>query len=292
MSGSSNLSLDHIGCMVRDLDAGAEKWRKLGFQLTARSAQMGRVPGESEMAPWASSNHCVMFQRGYLELIGITNPENFNPWVRFLDRFEGPHITALRCENADATYAALSQRIDHFDPPLQRLRNAPYGDGVRPFRFRNIFSQDDHYPEGRYIIIEHQTPEVIWQEPLMVQPNGATAFCELMFCAGEDNGTIERLRRISGDEVWREPERAAIELGGGGILSVVGEEGFKKRYPGVPVPSLPAAAAAIIEVMDIGQLRDTLQQNGVGSQDTEFGTVWVAPDAANGIVIEFFEAGR
>ena len=81
---------------------------------------MGKVPGESEMAPWASSNHCAMFKHGYLELIGITNPENFNPWSRFLDRFEGPHITALRCENGEEAYKALSGRIDHFDPPLQR----------------------------------------------------------------------------------------------------------------------------------------------------------------------------
>ena len=86
---------------------------------------MGKVPGESEMAPWASSNHCAMFEHGYLELIGITNPENFNPWSRFLDRFEGPHITALRCENGEEAYKALSGRIDHFDPPLQRLRTRP-----------------------------------------------------------------------------------------------------------------------------------------------------------------------
>ena len=159
MTAAPPLSLDHVGFMVRDLDAAVARWERLGFLLSRRSPQMGKVPGESEMAPWASSNHCAMFEHGYLELIGITNPENFNPWSRFLDRFEGPHITALRCENGEEAYKSLSGRIDHFDPPLQRLRNAPYGDGVREFRFRNIFSQDDHYPEGRYIIIEHQTPE-------------------------------------------------------------------------------------------------------------------------------------
>ena len=194
-----DLSLDHVGFMLRDLDAGAERWQKLGFKLSRRSSQMGKVPGKSEMAPWATSNHCAMFERGYLELIGVTNLENFNPWSAFLDRFEGPHITALRCEEADRTYAALSDRIDHFDPPLQRLRNAPYGDGERPFKFRNIFSQDAHFPEGRYIIIEHQTPGVIWQEELMVQPNGAKSLSELIFCANAQSGLLDRLARISGE---------------------------------------------------------------------------------------------
>ncbi|MEL0111456.1 MAG: VOC family protein, partial [Rickettsiales bacterium] len=114
----SDLSLDHVGFMVRDLDAGAERWRKLGFLLSRRSPQMGKVPGVADMAPWATSNHCVMFEYGYLELIGVTNPENFNPWTRFLDRFEGAHITALRCREADAAYASLSERIEHFDQPL------------------------------------------------------------------------------------------------------------------------------------------------------------------------------
>ena len=68
-----DLSLDHVGFMLRDLDAGVERWEKLGFKLSRRSPQMGRVPGETEMAPWATSNHCAMFREGYLELIGVTN---------------------------------------------------------------------------------------------------------------------------------------------------------------------------------------------------------------------------
>ena len=177
------LSLDHVGFMVRDLDAGEARWRKLGFTLAPRSPQMGATPDCAVMAPWATSNHCAMFARGYLELIGITDPARHNPWTAFLDRFEGIHITAFRCADAESAYAGLARRAEGFDPPLQRRRDAPYGDGVREFRFRNIFSQDDRYPEGRFIVIEHQTPEVIWQPALMTHPNGAVAFEEVVFCA-------------------------------------------------------------------------------------------------------------
>ena len=59
-----DLSLDHVGFMLRDLDAGVERWEKLGFKLSRRSPQMGRVPGEAKMAPWATSNHCAMFREG------------------------------------------------------------------------------------------------------------------------------------------------------------------------------------------------------------------------------------
>ena len=83
----SDFSLDHVGFMVHNLDAAAARWERLGFLLSRRSRQMGKVPGKSDMAPWASSNHCVMFDQGYLELIGITNSESFNPWSQFLNRF-------------------------------------------------------------------------------------------------------------------------------------------------------------------------------------------------------------
>ncbi len=284
-----DLSLDHVGFMLRDLDAGAERWQKLGFKLSRRSSQMGKVPGESEMVPWATSNHCAMFERGYLELIGVTNLENFNPWTAFLDRFEGPHITALRCEEADRTYVALSGRIDHFDPPLQRLRNAPYGDGERPFKFRNIFSQDAHFPEGRYIIIEHQTPEVIWQKELTVQPNGAKSLSELIFCADAQSGLLDRLARISGESPSKAEGRELLELSGGGQLSVIDAAGFAVRYPGAPEPSQPAVAAAVIGVESLVHLAAMLEENGVLFHRSDRASLWVGSEEANGAVLEFIE---
>ena len=284
-----DLSLDHVGFMLRDLDAGAERWQKLGFKLSRRSSQMGKVPGKSEMAPWATSNHCAMFERGYLELIGVTNLENFNPWTAFLDRFEGPHITALRCEEADRTYASLRDRIDHFDPPLQRLRNAPYGVGERPFKFRNIFSQDAHFPEGRYIIIEHQTPGVIWQEELMAQPNGAKSLFELIFCADAQSGLLDRLARISGESPSRAEGRELLELAGGGQLSVIDAAGFAVRYPGAPEPSQPAVAAAVISVESLVQLAAMLEENGILFHRSDRASLWVGSEEANGAVVEFIE---
>lgn len=283
-----DLSLDHVGFMVHDLDAGAARWERLGFKLSRRSPQMGRVPGEDEMAPWATSNHCVMFREGYLELIGVTNPENFNPWTRFLDRFEGPHITALRCEDADVAYVDLIGRIDHFDPPLQRRRNAPYGDGVCLFKFRNIFSQDEHYPEGRFIIIEHQTPEVIWQEELLKQPNGAIRLCELLFAANSGEGTFDRLTRISG-EIVEPGNTERLRLGGGGILSVLDLNEFSDRYPGADEPVRPAVAAVIIGVECLEAVAVLMSKNGVNFWESNRLSLWVDHGVANGAIIEFVE---
>ncbi len=276
-----NLSLDHLGFMVRDLDAGAACWQKLGFQLAPRSPQMGATPDGEIMAPWATSNHCVMFARGYLELIGITNPANHNPWTAFLDRFEGIHITAFRCSDADIAYEALVKRVDGFDPPLQRRRDAPYGDGVREFRFRNIFSQDDRYPEGRFIVIEHQTPDVIWQPPLMTHPNGAVAFDEAVFCGGES--TAARIEGITGVVA----QEGQCLLPGGGVATVLDEAGFAARFQGAAQPHAPCAAAAVVSVDALGKVRACLENAGITPNQGADGTIWVPAEMANGGIIAF-----
>lgn len=284
MTGTG-LSLDHVGFMVRDLDAGEARWRKLGFRLAPRSPQMGKTP-DAVMAPWATSNHCVMFERGYLELIGITDPTRFNPWAKFLDRFEGIHITAFRCAEADAAYAALSQRAEGFDPPLERRRDAPYGEGTREFRFRNIFSQDDKYPEGRFIVIEHQTPEVIWQPALMTHPNGAVAFDELVYCADPVAPTLQRLSAITG--VTAQDGRLA--LSGGGTVSVLDRGAFAARFDGAAPADVPCAAAVVIAVEDLTGARACLESNEVASRQAGDGAIWVPAEVANGGIVAFRQA--
>jgi len=280
----SGLSLDHAGFMVRDLDAGAARWARLGFQLSPRGPQMGRVPGQPGMAPWATSNHCAMFRRGYLELIGVTQPDNFNPWAAFLDRFEGIHITAFRCDDADAAHAALTARAEGFDAPLQRQRNAPFGNGTRLFRFRNIFSQDDRYPEGRFIVIEHQTPEVIWQDALMTHPNGAVSLKEVVFRADPAAPTERRLANIAGVP----SNRGRFDLPGGGCVSVLDRAGFAARFPGAATPpALPAAAAVVVGVADLARTRSVLAAAGVDLNSAESDTPWVPASAANGGIVAF-----
>src|SRR3954466_12478774 len=142
-------SLDHLGAIVRDLATGAARWEKMGFTLSPTSRQSGRMPGRDEEGPWATANRCAIFRTGYLELIGVVDATCFNPWTRFITRFEGLHLLALRVPNADGAFATLSARTGTLNPPVQRARNLDVGGIEKTMRFRNIFSRDEAYPEGR-----------------------------------------------------------------------------------------------------------------------------------------------
>jgi catechol 2,3-dioxygenase-like lactoylglutathione lyase family enzyme len=273
------LSLDHTGSMVRDLDAGVATWQRLGFQLAPRSPQMGYVTPGEPMQPWATANHVAMFQRGYLELIGIHATARFNPWAHFMARFEGIHIVALRCADADAAWAVLETRAPGLQPPIDRRREIAYQGGTREMRFRNIFSRDEYYPEARFIVIEHQTPELLWQPALMVHPNGAVALQDVIFVADDLAAMRQRIEAILGGP----------NLQGGGRLTLLDPAGFGARYQGAP-PPLPSVAGHVVAVQDLALTRRLLARNGVPSVALAANSLMVPAGEANGAVLEFVQA--
>ena len=59
--------LDHIVHAVRDLDAAAELYRHLGFQVGARNRH-----------PWGTHNHVVQFPGFFIELLTLAEPDKLD----------------------------------------------------------------------------------------------------------------------------------------------------------------------------------------------------------------------
>ena len=224
-------SLDHLGTIVRDLAAGAARWEKLGFQLSPLSRQRGKMPGRDEDGPWATANRCAILAQGYLELIGIVDATAFNPWTKFLDRFEGLHLLAFRVPNADSAYAELAKRTDTLNAPVQRERKLDVNGAEETMRFRNIFSRDESYPEGRYILLEHQTPDFLWQPRYQSHPNGALALEAALVCADDVAAEASRLERLLGVPAAQGADGVLrLRPPQGGSIEVHSADAFEARY--------------------------------------------------------------
>jgi len=262
-----DLTLDHVGVIARDLASGAARWERLGFTLAPMSRQRGAVPGMIGMQPWATANRCVILRQGYLELIGTVDPAAHNPWTRFIARFEGIHILALRCANADAAYAALATQAPFLDPPIVRERKLDYRGEERTMRFRNIFSRDAECPEGRYIVIEHQTPELLWQEALMTHANGAVALTEAVV-VGDDAALAARIRGLDA------------------IPQLMRAAEFTGRYGWTP--SVPSFAAITIAFTDLDRTLRLFQARGI-TVHRNGADVWLAPADTNGFVMRLVQ---
>ena len=239
----NTLSLDHVGVIVGDLDNGQEVYKRLGFRLTARSFHSGsRDPGDP-VTPWGSGNHCAMFKRGYLEIMGIHDPQMYSSATAMLAKYEGTHIVAMGWDNADAGYALLSNRAPGVRAPATLERDAPFGiddSQSRRARFRNTKLDPQLYPEASFLFIEHMTRDVLWQPHLLDHPNGAVAIQEAVIASAEPDDTCARLAQVLGQAPL--PKRHgghAFTLANGALLYVLPASEVSQWARGVAPPALP-----------------------------------------------------
>ena len=282
-------ALDHLGAIVRDLAAGAARWEQLGFLLTPVSRQRGRLPGREDESLWASANRCAVFETGYLELIGLVDTHAFNPWEKFLQRFEGGHLLALRVPNADAAWTRLSQQPVALDAPVQRQRQLDVDGVQQTMRFRNIFSRDAACPEGRYIVIEHQTPAYLWQPRYLTHPNGARALTAVMLCADDTEALAMRLATLCEAPAIKAADGTRhLQPPGGGRIELYPPQIWAQRYGTAPAVR-PCFAGVEIRFASRTRAAALMAQNGVSVQAGLNEERFVLPASTNGILMRLVE---
>ena len=67
--------LDHVVIAVRDLQAAAGEWARLGFTVSPRGLHSPHM---------GSGNHTIMFGEDYVELLGVVAPQPHNEPMRRL----------------------------------------------------------------------------------------------------------------------------------------------------------------------------------------------------------------
>lgn len=279
------LDLDHVGCIVNAFATGAAQWERLGFQLTPISRQRGAVPGREGFHPWATANRCVILRDTYLELIATVDGAAFNPWARFISKNEGLHILALRCGDAESAHASLSARTDALLPPVERERVLDVDGEPRTMRFRNIFSRDELWPEARYLVIEHQTPELLWQPRYQRHANGAINLAAVTFVADDPSTLIPRLTALGASTVSKDGAAIHAQLPGRGSIMIMSSARFAQTYGYAPHGGLQAIT---VSFSDLEQTLAFFKSRGVAMATSPAGQ-WIAPRDANGFVLQLVQ---
>jgi 4-hydroxyphenylpyruvate dioxygenase-like putative hemolysin len=143
-------AIDHAVIAVRDLDAAAASFTKLGFTLTPR--------GQHSIG---SQNHCIMLGTTYIELLVAPVA---HPWLDYYRAFgEGLAAIALSTSDADATYQGLKDKGARAPMDLSR----PAEGGVARFRLVQI----ERAPQ--VFFVQHLTRALVWRPEWQVHANGA-----------------------------------------------------------------------------------------------------------------------
>ncbi|PWS38777.1 VOC family protein [Falsiroseomonas bella] len=289
------LALDHVGLCTADPAPLWSAWERLGFALSPVAQQSGRRTPDSDVEPFGTVNRCAFLRHGYVELLGIADPNLFANGVdRFVARYTGAHIVALAMDDAEGNLARL--RAGGLAIPGIAWLQRPVEPGGPTARFARLPFPDA--PEGRVQLVQHLTPELVWDARWMGHRNGAEALESVIVASAEPAETMARLARLAG--VPAEPDPLAgfrLRLPGAPRaagpdspametrIRVLPPEALDRALPGVTAPALPFMAGFIIRTNDRAASARALLAD-LPLRDAPEG-VMVPPEHAGGAAVIF-----
>jgi catechol 2,3-dioxygenase-like lactoylglutathione lyase family enzyme len=184
--------LDHIVHAVHDLDAAAEFYRRLGFQVGARN---------THPRTWGTQNHIVQLPGTYIELLAVADATDMAPHQPrffsfgafnrdFLAERQGLSMLVLEGRGARDVEAFRAAGISDFDLyEFDREGRRPDGTTVK-LAFALAFASDPLAPETGFFSILHRYPQNFWNPAFQNHPNTATAVAGVVLVA--DNPSDHR----------------------------------------------------------------------------------------------------
>lgn len=282
---NSVIGLDHVVVIVRDLDAAAAGWQRLGFTISPRgthSAHMG------------TANHTLMLGEDYLELMGIVAPTERNaPTRALLEKREGIERAAFTTTDAAAGVAALRARgLKDAIGPTDFSRPVDLADGTQTeAKFATFQWPLDERPGGlRIFACQHFTRAAVWLPELQTHANGAHRIDHVEMLSKDPATAAAHMSRLTDMPVEKDNDGASrVDTGAGrGAFVFVDRAMLEARHPGVPLGGLPDEGAVVL-ALRVEDAEKTAAALGDAGLAVAPGVVKVAPTLANGVMIVFAE---
>jgi len=279
--------IDHLVIALRDLDAGARFYERLGFQVGARNRH-----------PWGTENRLVQMPGCFLELItmgeGAEVPEqgpgafSFGAFVRdYLARREGLAMLVLASADAPADAAAFRDAgIGDFEPfRFERTAKRPDGSDA-PVAFTLAFAQDRSLPHAGFFVCQQHFPENFWSPAFQRHPNGARGVASVALVSsepGDHAAFLEAFTGAGGASVVGSDLTYAL---GRGRLDVLRPDDAAVLYGSVETDDAPCFVAFTVDVADIDRAAGFLA--AAGTPHHRIGSRVVVPaSAAHGVAVAF-----
>ncbi|WP_257164904.1 VOC family protein [Bradyrhizobium sp. SRS-191] len=276
------IGIDHAVVVVKELDAAAETWKRLGFTLSPRgthSAKMG------------SGNYTIMLDPDYIELLGILAETDHNVPTRNFIAQRGEGIERIAFTAIDSAAGAEEIRSHGFEPigPIDFERPVPLPDGtISAAKFRVFQWPVAEAPGGlRIFACQHKTRETVWIPELMSHANAAKRLKQALIVTPDPAKDAAHLSRLIDREGRNEADGAVTVTSGGDRADFVflTRDQLAARYPGVSLAGLPerGGAGLVLASHDLATTEKTLGAAAVRSG----ASLVVPPAAATGTLLAF-----
>ena len=187
MPSVTQCPIDHAVISVRErMDEAAALFARMGFTLTDRGFH-----------PTGSSNHLMVFECDYLELIG------FPPAGRTIraDLLEAPIGLDGLVLKAGDVHAIQRELLARGFPagapqPLSRKLTLPGSSIEEEARFTTVRLPRGAILGGRFYYCRHETPQFVWHAPFQSHQNSAVGIASFTIAVPEPTAEIAKYERI------------------------------------------------------------------------------------------------
>jgi hypothetical protein len=275
------LGLDHVIILVRDLGDADARMARLGFRPTPRGLHSPHM---------GTANATVILENGtYLEVLSVLEATSANADSRaVLAEREGPFGIALKTDDAHSAADAFEAAQIGAAGALAFVRPVAFPNGTQDACFTVARIRADATPGASLFVCQHHTPEIVWREDYLEQPNGATGLAEVIGIADDLIAIEDAYGAIFGERVRSAADRVTIAAGDAQI-TFLSPGAFVERFGAVgePVSSpRPRLAGLRVGVRDLDRAKATLQRNRVPWTEGAERSLLVAPDQGCGTLLE------
>ena len=212
-------ALDHAVINVMGkLDAAAEQYTRLGFQLTER--------GHHTLG---SSNNLAIFGTNYLELLGYL-PGHETMRADLWAHPAGLTGLVFKSTDADQIYSTLKNRGIPVQEPMSFARPVALPGGAQDARFKVIRVAGDAVQNGRTFFCHHDTPELVYRPEWRTHPNGATDIVEFVIASRDPASTAAVYDRMFGPNLLTPTQGGVFFQAGAAKVLVLEPAAVAERY--------------------------------------------------------------
>jgi hypothetical protein len=282
--------LDHIVHAVHGLDAVADLYRRLGFQVGACN---------THPRTWGTQNHIVQLPGTYIELLALADTTemaphgprffSFGAFNRdFLARVQGLSMLVLEGRGAPDVEEFRAAGISDFDLyEFERDGCRPDGTAVK-LAFALAFATDPLAPETGFFSILHRYPESFWNPAFQSHPNTAAAVAGVVLVAENPSDHHVFLEAFTGQRDLLATSAGLSIKTPRGEIQVMRPDAFRDRFRAEPPDTSRGARLAALRftVRDIATVAERLISETIASSG-RMGRIVVGPNSAMGATLVF-----
>lgn len=226
--------LDHIVHAVRDLDAAAEFYRRLGFTVGARNRH-----------PWGTHNRIVQLPGFFIEILTVAEPDLLGRDPQYADlsrlfgafnrdaiaRHDGFSTLILESKTIAADVSALAQVGIGCSGALPFTRQGERPDGTATtVGFSLGFARDEASPHAAFAVMQQHNPQAFWNAVFQSHANTANKVLGAVLIA--DNPTDHHifLTAFTGERELHSTSAGVSAQTPRGDMEIIEPVAFRDRF--------------------------------------------------------------